>query len=493
MVSYYVSGSSFYKKYTNHSHNIQINGEILKGWDVVRKGLKRRPSSEEIKNWEKKLRIPSLWPAVVADRRMIYGKDCKVRQDYKSRYSLSKLQGITIELLESLWSSFETTRPEIILSFSPATVGAQIAELVAKAQGIPTLNLKSMKISNYVTLSEDFYERHNHIRSRYLDYLNKTILNDEVSKAALGYLASAKMKSAVYEGSLIPQKDSLHKLIIRLLIGFPKAIIRDLIFSMSAEKHDPHYQRRVQSLWHGGLGKRLKIYRAKQFLSPITLSHSELLNTPYVFFPFNSEPEIALSVYSRFTLNQIEVIRNISQSVSLGTLVVVKEHPRSWGLRSMGYYRRLSEIPNVRIVPVETPTNEVIRHAKATIVISSFVGFESVLQGVPVVALGNCSYDMLPKTMVCTIKCYDDLPETLQYMSINYKMDEQALLSYVSAVIHESIPIDLYTRMLGKRGRQLGTNSSNMSSIEQQYEGMALYFKRRFDNVSKIVFSNKKI
>lgn len=483
MVSYYVSGGSFYERFVSHEQNISINGEVLKGWEVVERGLKRRPGVKEIEKWEKKLRIESLWPAIIADRRMIYGKECKVKQDYKPRYSLEELKGITVETVESLWESFEKMKPQVVLSFSPSTIGAYVAGFVARALAIPMLTLKSTKISNYVTFSEDFLERHEHIRKRYHEYLKEGQPDPEVAQSARGYIRSAREKRVLYEGSLIARKEPLTLSLYRFIKGLPRAAVSDFLHAMGSTRLDPHYQRHIQYLWHYEIARRWRKRTGQRVLNPLTISPSMLKDLPFVFFPLNSEPEIALSVYSRFTLNQIEVIRNIAQSLSLGMYLVVKEHPRSWGLRSKGYYKRLLEIPNVRIVPVETPTNEVIRHARATIVISSFVGFESLLMGVPVLTLGNCSYDMLPEVMSRKVHSFGELPLNLRKTLEEYMPDESVLECFVAAVMKESVPIDLYSSMLNKGGRERGTNAIRTASLEEQYERTAIYLKRRIEEV----------
>ena len=50
---------------------------------------------------------------------------------------------------------------------------------------------------------------------------------------------------------------------------------------------------------------------------------------------------MSLSVQSRSYLNQIEVVRNIAQSLPVGWQVLIKEHPASMGRRPVSYYQKL--------------------------------------------------------------------------------------------------------------------------------------------------------
>lgn len=489
MVSHYVADSSYYRRFIKKYGPVTSGGEVVTEWDAVARGLMRRPTMDEIAKWERLLGVASLWPVIIADRRMINGKNCKTKQDYMPQYSLEELQGITIQLAEELWNSMERQRPHVVLSFGPATIGAYIAHLVAKAKGIVSLNLKSTKVANYVTLSTDVMERHEHIRRQYEEYRKIGLDdNDHHIASAQKYLSAVANNKIVYEGSLLHNEDptiatSLGYFIIRIPVTL--AIYAHSLLDTNV--HDPQRQPILRSAWNREVGKSYRISMAKRVLQNRFVNPEELPNIKYVFVPLNSEPEISLSVYSRFTLNQIEVVRNIAQAVPLGTQVLIKEHPRSWGLRSTNYYRRLCEIPNVKFAPIETPTSILNRHACATVVVSSFVGYEAIMQGVPVVVLGNCSYDMLPETMVRRVAAHEDLPLALSEVMKNYAKDDNAIICYLAAVMKESVRLDLYSKMLNKGKREAGTGTEKGVSLEKQYNDFANYFMRRVAEESSVM------
>lgn len=120
-------------------------------------------------------------------------------------------------------------------------------------------------------------------------------------------------------------------------------------------------------------------------------------------------------------------------------------------------------------------------------VVSSFVGYEAIMQGVPVVVLGNCSYDMLPETMVRRVAAHEDLPRALYEVMKNYTRDDNAIICYLAAVMKESVRLDLYSKMLNKGKREAGTGSERGVSLEKQYTDFAIYFMRRVAEESSIM------
>ena len=63
--------------------------------------------------------------------------------------------------------------------------------------------------------------------------------------------------------------------------------------------------------------------------------------------PLHLEPEIALLALSPEFNNSMEMIAWISKSLPADALVVVKEQPFSFGVRSRRYYHQLMQIGNV--------------------------------------------------------------------------------------------------------------------------------------------------
>jgi hypothetical protein len=476
LVGHYVADRRLYEAYAPGARIERV--PVWKEWEMYAAGRARRPDPNEVRAWEERLGVPSLWPALISDRRVMHGPLSKVRQQYAPRYSLDEMRGIAVEVAERIWEALERTRPDVVLGFIPVTVGDFIAHLVAEARGIPHLKVKSTKIGNYVTLTTDLLERHPHIRSR--------IAALEAGEAAVGgavaaareYLGAADRGRVSYEGSPRPTRaPGALAALARGVVALPRAAASELRARRAGFAADPQRVPPVGGVWERSVRRQGRIRAAERAMASRLLD--QLPEDDFFFLPLNSEPEVALSVYSRFTLNQIEVARNVAQSIPLGTLLLVKEHPRTWGQRSHGYYRRLMEIPNLRFVRTQIPTAHAISRSRATVVISGFAAFEAVLQRVPVVTIGHTLFDALPNTMVRRVHDFDRLPDEMAALVREYRFDGAALERFVTAIIEGSVPVDLYNKLLAKPGREAGTGAAGGDHLDAQVDRFARYVLRR--------------
>ena len=62
----------------------------------------------------------------------------------------------------------------------------------------------------------------------------------------------------------------------------------------------------------------------------------------------------------------------------------------------------------------------------------------------------------------------------------NYQWNEHALVSYIAAVMSKSVPVDLWSTLLGKKGRLKGTGAlGSVRNESEQYSALAAYLLRR--------------
>ncbi|TAK13451.1 MAG: hypothetical protein EPO32_05140 [Anaerolineae bacterium] len=206
-VSYSVSDRHYIERYLAQHGPLTETGEVIREWNLVIRGRARRVTPEELAAWEARLGIPSLWPAIVSDRRTYHGRLVKVRQDYAPYLTLAEMQGIMVETLETYWGLFERQRPDVVIGFTAAFFEVIPIFWVARAHGIPYLNMRSTKIANYVRLTSDPLERSDPHLEAHLARLGKRPdpALSEVAKAR-EFLEKARSKRVTYEGGLVRQK-----------------------------------------------------------------------------------------------------------------------------------------------------------------------------------------------------------------------------------------------------------------------------------------------
>jgi hypothetical protein len=140
-------------------------------------------------------------------------------------------------------------------------------------------------------------------------------------------------------------------------------------------------------------------------------------------------------VYGRPFLNQIEVIRQLAISLPIDMQLVVKEHPWMVGKRSQSFYRKLLNIPRVRLARPEMQARDLIRDASLVAVVT-----------------GDGPFNALPPAMVRRCADLRELPALVAEMINEHRHDEGALAAYIAAVFGMSASVNLYSVLLEKTG-----------------------------------------
>jgi hypothetical protein len=107
------------------------------------------------------------------------------------------------------------------------------------------------------------------------------------------------------------------------------------------------------------------------------------------FFPMHTEPEISILNLSPEFNNSMELIAWLSKSIPANGIIVIKEHPMSYGVRSKHYYDRFRKMGNVVLAHPEISSLEWIRNSVLVSTITGTAGIEAVYYEKPVLAFGK--------------------------------------------------------------------------------------------------------
>ena len=450
--SFYVSDKFHFEKFSNDD-----DLEYLKEWELTEKLNNTEVDFHLIKKFETKyFSDESIWSSLNNDRRVFLGKYVKVTQSYKPEYSYEEMLRLFQIFTVNIEKFIDKINPDIVIGMGQGTIGDYIFYKIAKAKKIKYAALKSVKNSNYQTLTDTISEEHHTIRKTFNEYLNGKEIEKELQINVNNHIQLMADARTPYEGNVaIPKKYKIIELID--IKNYLKYLSKDILFLF--KKRD-HHSKGLFSVTYF-YDKTYKNYRAKK-LKKITRSRTisnldEIKQGNYIFFPLHAEPEISLTNYSKFYQNQIEVIRNICLQLPSKYKLLVKEHPRNIGRRSKGYYKKILEIPNVDFADFELPSVEVLRSSRLVIVLSGNIGYEAVLNKIPVITLGNTIYNILPKHMVNHLYSIKDIYKEINNTIDNYKWDHSIFEKYIAAIIKNSFPLDLYTILLNKDGREGGS------------------------------------
>ncbi|MEK7646873.1 MAG: hypothetical protein AAB378_00685 [Patescibacteria group bacterium] len=165
----------------------------------------------------------------------------------------------------------------------------------------------------------------------------------------------------------------------------------------------------------------------------------------FIYVPLHYQPECSTSPQGGVFVDQILMIEILSASVPDEWIIYVKEHPVQWLFRGLnffsaryrGYYKRMSKLSNVKLVPVDTNNYDLIGNAQAVATIIGSAGFEAVLRSKPVMIFGYPWYQYCHA--VFRITGVESCQEVLQKIANGFRVDQQKIINYLKAFDDASI------------------------------------------------------
>lgn len=455
---FYVSDHLFYQRFLAENPDFETGEfKILKEWVLAKQAKKHPLNVEKLREYGTTLDVASFWDALVCDRRLMNGPRFAFRQDYAPRCSYDYILQMLQENLIRIEKLYDEIQPDFVAGFICTTVGEFIGYLFARARNIPYLNLRATRIDNYMMYGQTVYEPSEFVDASYRGY-RCSGSKDEWHSRAQEYLDFSRKKHAKYEGVFLttqrpPQVGSPTNILKRSPVWLVKRgfkILKNQLDSLKRARNGSSTTNLLAPLVYRNFLNPLLVKRINRYLRDKYVPVESLPDIDYVFFPLAKEPEVTLLVYSKPYLNQIEVIRNVAYNLPIGKTLLVKEHPASVGTRPLKYYQKLLQIHNVSLVAPQVEPRELIKNTDLVVTIAGSVGFEALLLKKPVIIFGQTPYEMLPASMLRKVTNLNKLSQTISDLIANHRHDERALLDYIAATMKESVPIEFYTKLLGR-------------------------------------------
>jgi hypothetical protein len=446
---------------------------VLKEWEVTAR--RERPfDPDAVRRACERLGAPDLFNAVVADRRLIMGADCTFTQDYRRRFddrTLYSILGAGIEAMESL---FDTVRPGLVMGFICNTFLDYIGDAVARARGIPCLNLRTTRIGNRVTAattlcdpSPEFLAAFRRIRTEGSPFLAE----------ARTYLDRVRTTDGRYEGVVPPSsRPALSVSIGRSPIARITRFARNVIaYRSGPSATDNHCPGLIRPLLFQAAINPIRARRVDRWLRPGYVTPDSLSPRRFAFMPLHTEPEVSQLVYARPLVNQIEVARSLAYSLPADMALVLKEHPWMVGKRRLAAYRKFLDIPRVRFAAPEIDARAFVQRASLVTVLTSSVGLEAAILGKPVLTFGHAPFNALPEHLVRRAVDLLALPGTIGALMADHRSDDDSLAAYVAAALELSVPANLYSVLLGRAN----VHSIGAADFDADIERLASHVRER--------------
>jgi len=454
-IGFYVTHASNYSRCARKAKKTSMGIRFLGEWEIT--DIKDQAVDYDL--------------ALLTDRRIFNGILTKAKQDYAPRFSHDQMLCILQKGITAISRFINEIRPEVIVGgFTPVTFGEYIFYLCAKARGIKYINLNPTKILNYVTFSEEIYREFPHVVKEFRLY-QLSNSSDEFCKQASDYI---KSKSCKYEGIVLTSPQFPWKRWFATVFKWPFVVVRYYLGKKFCDNqtrgaHLDYFYKHIVNPVKDKLIRKLLPYVAVD----------KLANTQYAYYPLHVEPEIALSLFGREHLNQIELIRNIARSLPVTWKLVVKDHPAGVGRRSIKYYKKLLEIPNVVLADHYLESSAIIENAKMVFTVSGFSGFEAILKAKPVITFGKVFYNVLPDSVVRNVESLQKLPDVINDFLASYEYSPKKVVSLVAAIMKNSVRLNLYTQVLSKKGRV----GADAQVVEEQKNDFVDFLARQMETV----------
>lgn len=181
-------------------------------------------------------------------------------------------------------------------------------------------------------------------------------------------------------------------------------------------------------------------------LNKLSVSFDGLEDKKFIYFPLHLHPETATLIWGRWGHNQIELIKKISRVIPNDCYIYVKEHKVAAGRHKLGFYKDIADLPNVKIIDMNTNSFDISARSIAVATISGTAGFEAICQNKKVLLFGDADYAHLPNV----IKCYDfskmrfNVEKAMTESCIDV-YENKLFLEYVQMKLNASIAFNSYS------------------------------------------------
>ncbi len=155
----------------------------------------------------------------------------------------------------------------------------------------------------------------------------------------------------------------------------------------------------------------------------------------YVYFPLHLIPESTTLIKSPFYPNEIAVIEAVSKALPLGWKLYVKEHGAMLGERPICFYKKISELTNIRLMRLDyyDDPKPWITNSVGVITLRGSSAFEAAMLSKPSLILGNTLFELIDG--VDKVVSFSELPEKIRAME-KYELDNtQSCAAYLQTVM----------------------------------------------------------
>ena len=191
-------------------------------------------------------------------------------------------------------------------------------------------------------------------------------------------------------------------------------------------------------------------------------------NMNYIFMPLHFQPEASSAPLGGMFSDQVKILQCILKELPKNYKVILKPHKLIGGHRQ--FFERYVNDDRVIFVNSSSDSWRLMKKSKAVVTISGTIGWEAVLNSIPVLIFGSIFYQNAPG--VYKIKSSKDLKIALNNINNHKKSTEKELITYLS-YLSRSTNKGWVDNRYGKL-----TSLSNKENIESQSKAILNFIKK---------------
>lgn len=389
---------------------------------------------------EKEYGHPYLWQEFLNDRHIAIDWP---RQFYpylnpnKNYYQIKQQFQIRIRKIEEM---LDKAKPDFVIFTDAGAMTLNLLYYIAKKRNIPVLVLGINRPFSLAGVTDNLFGTFNTVDKLFADIKSGKHQSNKKNDAVA--LIEGFRNKPIKPYYILPSEswNKFGQSTVRKAVLFAKNFVRkcldrfDTSFPNIYDYSPWDFVRHNYLLWHN----------ARSNFTFDTPDPKE----DYVFFPLHQEPELNLSMFAPYFVDQGWTALAIAQSLPLNCKLYVKDHPLMAGYRDKKFYKRLKKFPNIKIIDPKADSIELIRHSKIVTTISGTAGWEALFLKKSVVTFGSIYYNAISFVRKCTV--ISELPDLIADTLKNYKHNEEELVQYVSALLEDSFKID-FTKLFAEK------------------------------------------
>jgi capsule polysaccharide modification protein KpsS len=222
---------------------------------------------------------------------------------------------------------------------------------------------------------------------------------------------------------------------------------------------------------------KLNSKRINNFVKYRAIKYDEYVSgIDFYFYPLHLEPEAVVLYWAEgFYTSQVKLIENIAAQLPPNVMLYVKDHPHLYGYRDVADYKRIQDLPNVKLLAPSLPGKKIVNDSKGVITLNGTAGLEALLLNKQIITFGSAFYKISERVKyVRNIKDFKDVIYKLR--GIKYQ-DDYELYKFVLAYLNSQKVgfTDFYGNVANEIKIDMKTNIKNVAN------GLNMFFKQ-YDN-----------